>query len=202
MFSPLQSELFDAERRLMLTVRSASTADLLAEIPGEFFVWDEVLAARIGISPAPQEAADARSLEVSALDEDSALRLWRLPKAGREGLDVFAAPIDALPDTGDAPDWGLSSAGWLLGDAEALLGWATNAYGDEAELFSSLSRFLSIDVLKPHSAVHLVDRESGRTLQIWPVWNENPLRALSLAAAAYPEVRYEESDFEFRLSAE
>ena len=41
----------------MLTVRSASTADLLAEIPGDVFVWDEVLAARDRAAAGPTAPA-------------------------------------------------------------------------------------------------------------------------------------------------
>ena len=67
------------------------------------------------------------------------------------------------------------------------------------EIRESLSRFLSRDLERMVRAVELVDLAADAVLMKWPVLHENPLRAIRAATESYPEVRYEEADFEFRL---
>ena len=67
------------------------------------------------------------------------------------------------------------------------------------DIAACLSHFLSIDLLRSESAVRLTETATGNVLALWPVRNDNPLKALARATESYPEVRYDEEDFVFRL---
>ncbi len=201
MFDPERFQLYDARRTLMLAVAPLSREEALSALPGEFVVADRLLAKRLGIEPVPEDVMAARAAEFAALPEDRILRLWVNPVLNADGCDVFVSPPDALPDVGGAPDWGLASAGFLLADIEALSEWIRTTYGVETpeEIRESLSRFLSRDLERMVRAVELVDLAANAVLMKWPVLHESPLRAIRAATESYPEVRYEEADFEFRL---
>lgn len=47
--------------------------------------------------------------------------------------------------------------------------------------------------------MRLTETATGNVLALWPVRNDNPLKALARATESYPEVRYDDEDFEFRL---
>ena len=201
MFDPERFQLYDASRSLMLAVAPLARSEALALLPGEFAVADRLLAKRLGIEPLTEEMMAERAAEFAALPEEKILRIWVNPVLNSDGCDVFVSPPDALPDVGGAPDWGLSSAGFLLTDIEALSEWIRTTYGVETpeEIRESISRFLSFDLERMVRAVELVDLAQERVLMKWPVLHENPLRAFRAATESYPEVRYAEGDFEFRL---
>lgn len=204
MFDPERFVFYDAKRTLMLTVGPLSRREALQQLPGEIVVWDPVLAARLGLDPVPPEVMNIRSREFRELDEDELLRIWRSPVPSSDGRTVFVSPPDALPDSGDAPDWGLLSAGFIAGSLEPLVDWVRTTYGaeDPSEIRTALSRWLSIDAERTERAVQLVDLAAEAVIAQWPILHDNPLRAFNAAAASWPEVRYGELDFDFALKPE
>lgn len=198
MFDPNRFQLFDAARTLMLTIGPVSRSDVLADFPAELIVSDEILAARLGVEPVPPSVITARIPELKALDEESVRRLWMNPVSTPDGRTVFVSPVDALPDTGDTADWGLRSAGFLVSDPAVLGDWVEENYATD-DIAAALSHFLSIDLMRSESAVRLTETATGNVLALWPVRNDNPLKAFARATESYPEVRYDDEDFEFRL---
>lgn len=198
MFNPKYFRLYDAERSLMLTIGPLGRREALAGLPGELFLGNPLLAARLGIEPIPESVMNERQAEFASLDETSLLRIWFNPTGGPDGRDVLASPADALPETGTAPDWGLVSAGWFVTDPMTLADWAEERYETD-DVLLALSTFLSKDIDEEGEAVRLVETATQRILNVWPVQHENPLRALRLATQSWPEVRYAEEDFRFVL---
>lgn len=198
MFDPNRFQLFDAARTLTLTIGPVSRSDVLADFPAELIVSDEILAARLGVEPVPPSVITARIPELKALDEEAVRRLWMNPVSTPDGRTVFVSPVDALPDTGDTADWGLRSAGFLVSDPAVLGDWVEENYATD-DIAAALSHFLSIDLMRSESAVRLTETATGNVLALWPVRNDNPLKALARATESYPEVRYDDEDFEFRL---
>lgn len=204
MFDPERFVFYDAERTLMLTVGPLSRREALLQVPGEFVVWEPVLAARLGIEPVPPEVMNIRSREFRELGEDEILRIWVSPMPASDGRTVFVSPPDALPDSGDAPDWGLRSAGFIVGELEPLVDWVRTTYGAEEpdEIRRALSRWLSTDAERTERAVQLVDLAADAVIASWPILHDNPLRAFKAASASWPEVRYSDLDFDFSLKPE
>ena len=99
-----------------------------------------------------------------------------------------------------APDFGIASAGFLIGSTLEMLQWVQSLTGAETpdEQRSELSKMLSAACETPHAAI-LTELSSGTELMRWPVQCGNPIRALSQAAAQWPEVKFAEDDFEFSL---
>ena len=81
-----------------------------------------------------------------------------------------------------------------------MLQWVQSLTGAETpdEQRSELSKMLSAACEPPHAAI-LTELSSGTELMRWPVQCGNPIRALSQAAAQWPEVKSAEDDFEFSL---
>ena len=164
MFDPNRFQLFDAARTLTLTIGPVSRSDVLADFPAELIVSDEILAARLGVEPVPPSVITARIPELKALDEESVRRLWVNPVPTSDGRTVFVSPVDALPDTGDAADWGLRSAGFLVSDP-AVLGEAVaimEASGSidyarsYAENLTSIAKNRLTDMVRPSTARDLL----------------------------------------------
>lgn len=191
---------YDRDRTMRLTLEPMSREALLAAIPGEIVAASALLAARLGLERAPDELLRARAAEFAALDEETGFRLWINAPADREGRTVYVSAPDAMPDVGDAPDWCIASGGFLIGSAEEILAWAGSHAGLETveECRDELCRILSGVTEAPHAAV-LRETATDREIMSWPVRCGNPIRALSAAAAQWPEVCYAEDDFDFAL---
>lgn len=192
--------LFDRARTMRLSLEALPRESLIADIPGELAVASPILAAMLGIERLTEEVMLARSDEFAALDEETAFRLWTSPAASADGRTVFISAPDALPEMDGTPDWGIASAGFLIGSAEEMLRWAGSLTGAETTegMRLELSKILSGTCEPPHAAV-LTDLVQGTEIMRWPVKCGNPIRALSAAAAQWPEVRYAEDDFRFTL---
>lgn len=192
--------LYDARRTTRLTLEPMGRAELLSGLPGELVVTSPVLAAMLGAEVMGDAQLLARREELSSLDEDSALRLWLNPFPAEDGRTVFISTPDALPEVDGTPDWSIRSAGFLIGPVEGVCDWVRTVSDAESadEIRRTLSAILSGTCEPPHAA-KLVELSSNIVLQRWPVRCGNPIRSLSAATQAWPEVRYPEEDFVFRL---
>lgn len=195
--------LYDAARTLRLSLEPVARAELLRELPGELVVCSPLLAFRLGCEAVSLDVMTGRAAEFAQLDEESAFRLWENPVAAADGRTVFISAPDSLPDAAGAPDFGLASAGFLIGGTAEILDWVTSVTdaGDADTARLELSRLLSGAGETPH-AVRLTECATGAVLQRWPVRCGNPLRALTAAARSWPEVRYAEDDFTFTLKSD
>lgn len=195
--------LYDAARTLRLSLEPVPRGELLRELPGELVVSSLLLAFRLGCEATSVDVMTGRAAEFAELDEESAFRLWENPVAAADGRTVFVSAPDSLPDVAGAPDFGLASAGFLIGGTAEILDWVMSVTdaedADEARL--ELSRLLSGTGETPH-AVRLTECATGAVLQRWPVRCGNPLRALTASARSWPEVRYAEDDFTFTLKSD
>ncbi len=201
MFTPERFTLYNADHSLKLTVEPLPREEALALFPGTFIVADAMLAKTLGVSAVSADEMNARAAEFAAMPEESILRLWVSSAPTSDGRTVFVSPLDSLPDVGDAPDWGLKSAGYLLGDIEALSSWLQTTYEVESaeDIRRALSKFLSEDLAKMDRAVVLIETETENILMYWPILWDNPILARRASTSAYPEVCYTDSDFDFSL---
>ncbi len=204
MFDPERFQLYDAERRLMLAVMPLTREEALAQIPGEFVVGDRLLAKRLGVEAVPEDVMNARFSEFAAKPEEKILRLWMNASENADSCDIFVSPFDALPDAGGAPDWSLKSCGFFLGDIAVFSEWIATIYGVETpeDLRRVTSRFLSRDLERMVRAVKLFDLAENKEIACWPILHDNPLRAFSAASESYPEIRYDDDDFDIHLKPE
>ena len=195
--------LYDSARTMRLSLEPMTRTQMLADFPGEIVISSPLLATRLGCEAADAEAMQRRREEFAALDEESALRIWLNRTPARDGRIAYVSAPDSLPDVEEEPDWGISSAGFLIGSVAEIAGWVkrmTDA-DDPASILRELSRILSGCSEPPHAA-QLTDLSTGAVIMTWPVRCANPIHALSAAAESWPEVRYREEDFDFSLKSD
>ena len=185
--------LYDSARTMRLSLEPMTRTQMLADFPGEIVISSPLLAARLGCEAADAEAMQRRREEFAALDRTPA----------RDGRIAYVSAPDSLPDVEEEPDWGISSAGFLIGSVAEISEWVkrmTDA-DDPASILRELSRILSGCSEPPHAA-QLTDLSTGAVIMTWPVRCANPIHALSAAAESWPEVRYREEDFDFSLKSD
>lgn len=191
---------YDAKRTMRLTLEPVSILEMLQDLPGELLFSAPLPAARLGVPCASPDVMHARAAEFAQFDEETAFRLWFNPEPSADGRSVYVSAPDALPEMNGAPDFSIASAGFLIGSTFEMLQWVQSLTAAQTpdEQRSELSKMLSAACEPPHAAI-LTELSSSTELMRWPVQCGNPIRALSQAAAQWPEVKFAEDDFEFTL---
>ena len=106
---------YDAKRTMRLTLEPVSILEMLQDLPGELLFSAPLPAARLGVPCASPDVMHARAAEFAQFDEETAFRLWFNPEPSADGRSVYVSAPDALPEMNGAPDFGIASAGFLIG---------------------------------------------------------------------------------------
>ena len=158
---------YDAKRTMRLTLEPVSILEMLQDLPGELLFSAPLPAARLGVPCASPDVMHARAAEFAQFDEETAFRLWFNPEPSADGRSVYVSAPDALPEMNGAPDFGIASAGFLIGSTLEMLQWVQSLTGAETpdEQRSELSKMLSAACEPPHAAI-LTELSSGTELAL------------------------------------